>query len=85
MLNLVCRNIRPLFNFDPPATKLEIQNASLQFVKKISGFTKASKVNEDVFEKSIMKISAVVHEMLNSLITKAPTKNRENETEKELN
>ena len=78
----MCRNIRPLFNFDPPATDEEIRAASLQFVRKISGFTKPSQANEDAFNLAIVKISIVARELIDNLETKSPPKNREEVAEK---
>ena len=65
----MCRNIKTLFNFDPPATDDEIRAASLQFVRKLSGFTKPSKVNEAVFEKAVDEVAAVAHGLIDSLVT----------------
>jgi hypothetical protein len=73
----MCRNIRPLFNFDPPVTEEEIRSASLQFVRKISGFTKPSKTNEAAFLAAVDQISAISAGLLESLETTAPPKNRE--------
>jgi len=73
----MCRNIRPLFNFDPPVTSEEIQNASLQFVRKISGFHKPSKANEAAFQAAVDEIAAVSARLIHSLETNAPPKNRE--------
>lgn len=78
----MCRNIRPLFNFEPPATGEEIANASIQFVRKVSGFTKPSQVNEQAFTKAIEEITQSVQTLLNSLVTNAPKKNRELEATK---
>ena len=78
----MCRNIKMLFNFDPPVTPEEIQAASLQFVRKISGFNKPSKANEEAFFAAIEAISAVSAKLLSSLETNAPPKNREDEAEK---
>lgn len=78
----MCRNLKPLFNFDPPATEEEIYNASIQFVRKISGFTKPSKANQEVFDTSVKDVMKLVEKMFNSLVTKAPLKNREIEAEK---
>ena len=75
----MCRNIKPLFNFDPPATEEEIRKASEQFVRKVSGFTKPSKVNVDVINLAIEKISIHVQDLMNNLVTNAPHKNREEE------
>ena len=78
----MCRNIKPLFNFDPPVTAEEIQNASLQFVRKISGFTKPSKANEAAFLAAINEIAGVSARLIHSLETSAPPKNREEEAAK---
>ena len=78
----MCRNIRPLFNFDPPVTPEEIRAASLQFVRKISGFTKPSKANEAAFETAINDVAAVSDRLLRALETTAPPKNREEEAAK---
>ena len=78
----MCRNIRPLFNFDPPATDDEINKASIQFIRKVSGFTKPSKANEEIFMDAVEKISENIKELLNNLVTNAKPKNREEETEK---
>jgi hypothetical protein len=72
----MCRNIRPLFNFDPPATKDEIRDASLQFVRKISGFTKPSHANEAAFERAVDEIAACAHELIASLSTSAAPRDR---------
>ncbi len=78
----MCRNIHTLFNFDPPATEDEIKAASLQFVRKISGFQKPSKTNEDVFNLAVDKISSNVQNLLSELQTDAHPKNREEEHHK---
>ena len=78
----MCRNIRTLFNFDPPATEQEIQASSLQFVRKLSGFTKPSKANEDVFEHAVEDVAAVARRLLESLVTNAPARDREIEAAK---
>lgn len=75
----MCRNIKMLFNFDPPATPDEIRSASLQFVRKISGFNKPSKANETAFLKAIDEITAVSERLLGQLQTQAPPRNREEE------
>jgi hypothetical protein len=75
----MCRNIRPLFNFEPPASEEEIRAASLQFVRKISGFTKPSKTNEAAFQEAVEKISLISTQLLSELETIAPSKNREEE------
>jgi len=78
----MCRNIKPLFNFDPPVTSDEIQNASLQFVRKISGFHKPSKANEAAFQAAIDEISKASARLLHSLETTAQPRNREEEAAK---
>lgn len=78
----MCRNIRTLFNFDPPVTEDEIRAASLQFVRKISGFTKPSKSNEAAFQAAIDEVAEVSARLLRSLETTAPPKNREEEAAK---
>lgn len=78
----MCRNIRTLFNFDPPVTPDEVRAASLQFVRKISGFTKPSKANEAAFDAAIEEISVASERLLRSLKTSAPPKNREEEAAK---
>jgi len=72
----MCRNIRTLFNFDPPATDEEIQAASLQFVRKLSGFTKPSKANEDAFNRAIEETASVARRLIDSLQTTAPPRDR---------
>jgi hypothetical protein len=78
----MCRNIKPLFNFDPPVTPEEIRGASLQFVRKISGFTKPSKANEASFLAAVDEISGISARLLDSLATSASPKNREEEAAK---
>ena len=78
----MCRNIRTLHNFEPPATEDEIQAAALQFVRKISGSRTPSKANQAAFEKAVVDISAVVEALLGELTTAAPPKNREAEAAK---
>ncbi len=73
----MCRNIRTLFNFDPPATDEEIRAASIQFVRKLSGFTKPSQANADVFEQAIDEVSAVARRLIDSLVTSAAPRDRE--------
>ena len=75
----MCRNIKTLFNFDPPVTADETRDASLQFVRKISGFHKPSKANEAIFEAAVKEIAGVAGRLLRSLETNAPPKNREEE------
>ena len=78
----MCRNIKTLFNFDPPVTPEEVRAASLQFVRKISGFTKPSKANEELFLAAVDEIAGVSTRLLRSLETNAPPKNREEEAAK---
>jgi hypothetical protein len=78
----MCRNIKTLFNFDPPVTDDEIRDASLQFVRKISGFTKPSKANEVAFESAVDEISLISGRLLASLETNAPPKDRDEEAAK---
>jgi len=78
----MCRNIKTLFNFDPPVTDDEVRAASLQFVRKISGFTKPSKANEDSFLSAVDEIAGISTRLLRSLETNAPPKNREDEAAK---
>jgi hypothetical protein len=78
----MCRNIKTLFNFDPPVTDEEVRAASLQFVRKISGFTKPSKTNEKLFQDAVDEIAGVSTRLLLSLETGAPPKNREEEAAK---
>ena len=78
----MCRNIKNLFNFDPPVTPAEVRDASLQFVRKISGFSKPSKANEVAFNAAVEEIAAVSMRLLRSLETSGPAKNREEEAAK---
>ena len=78
----MCRNIKMLFNFDPPVTDEEIRNASLQFVRKISGFTKPSQTNQPQFEAAVDEITAASTRLLHSLKTTASPRNREEEAAK---
>jgi hypothetical protein len=75
----MCRNIRTLFNFDPPATDEEVRDASLQFVRKLSGFTNPSKANQEAFDKAVEGVAEVARELLDSLTTTAEPKDRETE------
>lgn len=75
----MCRNIRTLFNFDPPANDEEIRAASLQFVRKLSGFTKPSKANQEAFDRAVEDVAAVAKTLLDSLVTNAEPKDRETE------
>ena len=78
----MCRNIKTLFNFDPPATDAEIQASSLQFVRKLSGFTRPSNANEDVFNQAVEDVADVARQLIGSLVTNAPSRNRELEAAK---
>jgi hypothetical protein len=78
----MCRNIKMLFNFDPPVTPEEIRAASLQYVRKISGFSKPSKANEAAFQQAVEEVSAVSSRLLSSLETNAEPRNREEEAAK---
>ncbi len=78
----MCRNIKVLYNFDPPTTDNEVRAASLQFVRKVSGFSKPSKANEAVFLQAIDEIASVTSRLLHSLETQAPPKSREEEAAK---
>jgi hypothetical protein len=78
----MCRNIKTLFNFDPPVTDDEVRAASLQFVRKLSGFTVPSKANEAAFDAAVDDVAAVASRLLASLTTNAPPRNREEEAEK---
>src|SRR3954470_21618066 len=78
----MCRNIKPLFNFEPPTTEDEIRNASLQFVRKISGFTKPSKANEAAFETAVEQIAEAAHTLLASLVSNGAPRTREVEAAK---
>lgn len=72
----MCRNIRPLFNFEPPATEDEIRNASLQFVRKISGFAKPSQANAEAFDRAVQDIASTARELIASLSTSAAPRDR---------
>lgn len=78
----MCRNIKTLHNFEPPATEEEIRASSLQFVRKLSGFTKPSKANEEVFNRAIEQVNLAATELIHSLVSNAPPKNREEEAAK---
>jgi hypothetical protein len=78
----MCRNIKTLFNFDPPVTEEEVRAASLQFVRKITGFNKPSKANEELFLKAVDDVAEISRNLLLSLETNAPAKNREEEAAK---
>ena len=76
----MCRNIRTLFNFEPPATELEIRDASLQFVRKLSGFSVPSKANEAAFERAVAEVADSARRLIRSMVTNAEPKNREAES-----
>jgi hypothetical protein len=78
----MCRNIRPLNNFEPPATDDEVTSAALQFVRKVSGTTKPSAANQDAFDRAVHEIAHVVRHLVDELVTTAPPKNREVEAAK---
>ncbi|MED3552656.1 DUF2277 domain-containing protein [Cytobacillus praedii] len=78
----MCRNIKTLFNFDPPATEEEIQAAALQYVRKITGFNKPSKVNEEAFDRAVSEVAMVTRKLFDSLETSAEPRNREIESER---
>ena len=78
----MCRNIRPLNNFEPPATRDEVTAAALQFVRKVSGSTKPSAANQEAFDRAVREIAHVTQHLLDDLVTSAPPKNREVEAEK---
>jgi hypothetical protein len=81
-MRAMCRNIKPLFNFDPPATEAEIHDAALQFVRKLSGSNKPSKRNEAAFEHAVQSIARCAAELLDSLETSQPPRDREEEAAK---
>jgi hypothetical protein len=78
----MCRNIRPLHNFEPPATDDEIRGAALQYVRKISGYSKPSQANSEAFERAVDDVAAVSARLLDELVTAAPPKDRETEAAK---
>lgn len=73
----MCRNIRTLYNYEPPATSEEVRAASLQFVRKVSGFTRPSRANQEPFDLAVKEVTAVVERLLESLVTSAPPRDRE--------
>jgi hypothetical protein len=78
----MCRNIRQLHNFDPPATEQEIRDAALQYVRKISGYNNPSRANEQTFTRAVAEVTEATRKLLDSLVTKAPPKDREEEAAK---
>jgi hypothetical protein len=81
-LSCMCRNIRPLYNFEPPATQEEVRDAALQYVRKVSGFTKPAKANEEAFERAVDAIADATMTLIDELVTAAPAKDREVEAAK---
>ena len=81
-MDTMCRNIKTLFNFEPPATELEIRDASLQFVRKLSGFNVPSKANEEAFERAVEEVAASARKLIKSLVTTAEPRTREAEAAK---
>lgn len=75
----MCRNIKTLFNFEPPATSEEVEASALQFVRKLSGFNRPSKVNEEAFDLAVERVAAAAQELLNTLVTTSPPRDRETE------
>jgi hypothetical protein len=78
----MCRNIKTLFNFDPPATELEIRDASLQFVRKLSGFSVPSRANEAAFDRAVEEVAASARKLIDSLVTQAEPRNRDAEADR---
>ena len=78
----MCRNIKTLFNFEPPVTDDEIRDASLQFVRKLSGFTRPSKANEETFERAVERIAAEARVLMDAMVTSAPRRDREVEAQR---
>jgi hypothetical protein len=78
----MCRNIRTLFNFDPPATDEEIRASAVQFVRKLSGFTRPSQQNQEAFDRAVDEVTAAARTLLDSLVTAAPPRDREVEAQK---
>lgn len=78
----MCRNIRPLFNFEPEVTDDEVHAAALQYVRKVSGFTKPSQANQDAFDRAVAEIAHITRHLMDELVTSAPPKDRDVEAEK---
>jgi hypothetical protein len=78
----MCRNIRPLYNFEPPATQEEVRDAALQYVRKVSGFSKPARANEEAFERAVDAIADATMQLIGDLVTSAPPKDREVEAAK---
>jgi hypothetical protein len=81
-MNSMCRNIHTLFNYEPDATEEEVRNAALQYVRKVSGYTKPSQANHDAFERAVDEVAAATSRLLDALVTSAPPKDREVEAER---
>ena len=81
-LQIMCRNIKTLFNFEPPATELEIRDAALQFVRKISGFNVPSQVNQEAFDRAVEEVAASARQLVQSLVTRSEPRQREVEAAK---
>jgi hypothetical protein len=78
----MCRNIKPLFNFEPPATDDEVRASALQFVRKVSGYNKPSKANEDAFDDAVNEVTEAARKLIRSLVTTAPPRDRDEEAAK---
>jgi len=78
----MCRNIHPLFNYEPPATGHEVRDAALQYVRKVSGFTKPSAANDEAFSRAVDEVTAATQRLIDALVTSAPPKDREVEAER---
>jgi hypothetical protein len=78
----LCRNIKTLFNYDPPATDEELYNASLQYVRKVSGFTKPSQINQEAFDRAVQEIAQISRQLVDALVTNATPRDRDVETAK---
>ena len=78
----MCRNIKPLFNFEPPATEEEIRSAALQFVRKLSGFTKPSRANQEPFDRAVDEVTAAAERLIGALVTTAEPRDRDVEAER---
>jgi hypothetical protein len=78
----MCRNIHPLFNYEPPATEHEVGDAALQYVRKVSGFTKPSAANDEAFSRAVDEVTAATQRLIDALVTSAPPKDREVEAER---
>jgi hypothetical protein len=78
----MCRNIRTLHNFEPPATETEVRASALQFVRKLSGFTKPSRANEEAFDQAVDEVTVAARRLLDALVTNSPPRNREVEAER---